>query len=79
MWGEGEPMTTPTVRKLLQDGGPTQNAIDLEILAARVEAVLALHIEGDGPDVEAGGRTVCQHCRHSWPCSTVRLLNVERP
>lgn len=42
------------------------------MLAARVEAVLALH---DCMDDYAD----CVACRQPWPCPTVRVLNGEKP
>ena len=64
--------TTPTVRKLLQDGGPTQNAINLEILAARVEAVLALEPANAGVLTYSEGWNICL-------AEVKRLLNGEKP
>lgn len=54
--------------------------VPLSELAARVEAVLELHVpvkhwRGMGHDIEA-----CRECgiEAGWPCPTVRLLNGER-
>jgi len=43
------------------------------LLAARVDAVLALHRHT--PEMQWGN--VCCHCFKEWPCPTVRALNGE--
>jgi hypothetical protein len=43
-----------------------------QVLAERVEAVLALHVEGTP---ERWG--ICSGCGSNWPCVTVRALNGE--
>jgi hypothetical protein len=59
----------PTCRELL-DGLAATDVVhpERQLLAARVEAVLALHYE---PHPKAG----CDQCDHNWPCPTVRALN----
>jgi hypothetical protein len=59
----------PTCRELL-DGGWT-NA-DMELLAARVERVLALHSRSGG-----GDQPICFSCDEAWPCWTIRILDGE--
>ncbi len=54
--------------ELLSSQGPMPD----EMLAARVEKVLALHREG-----QTFGRHYCLNCGADWPCPTVRLLNGE--
>jgi hypothetical protein len=64
----------PTCRELL-DGGWT-NA-DMELLAARVERVLALHC---GPSVnfkDGKPYEYCPECGYGWPCPTARILDGE--
>jgi hypothetical protein len=56
---------TPTARELLTLLGMEDT---VETLAARVEAVLALHRQG------ALGNA-CRHCVCTWPCPTVRALD----
>ena len=49
--------------------------------AARVEAVLALHVEY-APGTYPGfyhSIAMCGYCKASWPCPTVRLLEGEEP
>jgi len=65
----------PTCRELLDDvrvwGASPVDEVDLvrqsRLLAARVEAVLALHQPG------ALGNA-CRHCLCAWPCPTRRAL-----
>jgi hypothetical protein len=69
----------PTCRELL-DGGWT-NA-DMELLAARVERVLARHrvhlaqVE-DGLGQYETGAAWCEECQSKWPCPTARILDGE--
>ena len=82
--GDGEAMTQPTARELVDKlrcfDDETPELVD-EILAARVEAVLALHTEDVWED-EVGNNDpahtgVCGECARDWPCPTVRRLNGE--
>jgi hypothetical protein len=43
-------------------------------LKARVEAVLALHIEWWGFDTSEGEQSRCHECEKPWPCPTRRAL-----
>ena len=45
-----------------------------QILASRVEAVLALHVEWHSIDVEPQ----CDECGKPWPCPTRRALEGEK-
>lgn len=44
-------------------------------LAARVEKVLALHVEERTYEGGPADIFVCEHCRKNWPCPTIRLLD----
>ena len=78
-------MSTPTARELLDDlcSGKECGCVESQ-LAARVEAVLALHTKGkrrewtDEDGCPRRGGFVCSCCREAWPCPTVRLLNEEK-
>ena len=67
--------TPPTARELLGNlYAATESADEARVLAARVEAVLALHPEDH----------YCASCSKPnyavpWPCATVRALNGGQP
>jgi hypothetical protein len=61
-------MTVPTARELLDYDEPVWT---YKLLAARVEAALALH----QPDLPKAKACFCEHCGMRWPCPTVRLLD----
>ena len=66
-------MTEPTARELCADAAKQDICIPyFEMLASRVEKVLALHRPG------ALGNA-CRHCVCTWPCPTIRILNGEQP
>jgi len=49
-------------------------------LKARVEAVLALHVEDEWEDMLGGPPAkpgICGHCAKDWPCPTRRALEGE--
>lgn len=72
-------MSEPTARELLKalHKVPSFRAatVRADVLAARVEAVLALHarVLGDPDECSSCGYLV------DWPCPTVRLLDGEEP
>jgi len=47
------------------------------ILAARVEAVLALHVAAGIPEPFVPGPRYCKGCGCAWPCPTRRALEGE--
>lgn len=49
---------------------------DLPALTAALREVLRLHTEREHRPLDGTylGGTVCDHCRHPWPCATVRAL-----
>jgi hypothetical protein len=61
-----------TAREVLDGIVPIRDAYDL--LASRVEVVLALHSVGD-VGLPPSARPRCKSCREHWPCPTVRALN----
>ena len=72
-------MTEPTAGEVCADAAKQDICIPyFEMLASRVEKVLALHHPMDAEDTEAG---FCFGCieRVKWPCPTVRILNGEEP
>lgn len=73
----------PTARELLNGLKKASSRLGVEeradLLAARVERVLALHgeVEGDDSDGSWAVSPACSHCDSRWPCPTVRILNGE--
>ena len=69
---------TPTARELLTLLGMEDT---VETLAARVEAVLALHWRKPLFGQPEDGVYHCAHCGVGayWPCPTVRALNEGKP
>jgi hypothetical protein len=66
----------PSARELLRVGYEGEDVTPrLLILAARVEAVLALHVERAGWCIECS----VDRSRQTYPCRTVRALNGEKP
>ena len=66
------PTCSLTAREVLDGIVPIRDAYDL--LASRVEAVLALHKHAPNKSYpEFPG--FCLHCRQDWPCPTVCALN----
>jgi hypothetical protein len=73
-------------RRIIDGQSPMRipaNSADADVvlseLAARVEAVLALHVS-EGWNAVAGAHAKvgrCLGCNEPWPCPTVRLLNGE--
>ena len=69
-------MSAPTARGMLNELYASTDPPDqARVLAARVEAVIALHRHT--PEMQWGN--VCCHCFKEWPCPTVRLLDGEKP
>lgn len=67
-------MSAPTAKELLERLAMTDVVHpERQLLASRVEAVLALHVEG-----RESRRGICSGCGANWPCSTVRLLDGEK-
>jgi hypothetical protein len=72
----------PTVRELLDAIGrreailtkPCHPEIPERLLAARVEAVLALH---ERQRMMTVGCVRCNECGQEWPCATMLALNGE--
>ena len=85
LWAGGEAMSeTPTARELLRVGyvGEEDELLArLCVLAARVEAVLALHWRRPLVGQPEDGAHHCAHCGVGvyWPCPTVRLLDGGKP
>ena len=71
---------TPTARDLIQqtEDRPGCGVTDAGLLASRVEAVLALHIEWWGYDTAEGEQSRCHECEKPWPCPTRRALEGEK-
>lgn len=75
-------MSAPTARETLDgvtEAYPGEGLLPAfaQILAARVEAVLALHkTDGSGREELEGE---CEACGEEWPCPTVRILDGEQP
>ena len=70
---------TPTARELLDSIGDKPALLlyvvhDAHILAARVEAVLALHVAAGIPEPFVPGPRYCKGCGCAWPCPTRRAL-----
>ena len=63
-------MTKPTAKELIEsiEQGYVAPTHGYDVLAARVEKVLALHVQGIV-------RKECRQCGFLWPCSTVKILD----
>jgi hypothetical protein len=71
-------MSAPTARDLVDgvaDMYPGEGLLPAlpQILAARVEAVLARHRATGEPS--AVNQDICAECSWAWPCPTVRALD----